>query len=202
MYEDAVAVEVAEWWREAYPTDFQPEIAVELQMSYPTLEGGSCDLVFSSDGKWLPEPEWAIEIKRIQLVGNNGKNNDYGLAKVLSPFLKDRSLTHDLRRQRTHAFARRHACVGYVFNYDFVSLEEARSLHPDKEVVIENLKQVLYGNDKTTGVLRGEDLVNAADAMFRKDDLVVGDLVVEPFHGLWRHPCGGNGVVFAWEVRK
>ena len=202
MYEDAVAKEVAEWWREKYPEDFQPTSAVELQMSYPTLDGGTCDLVFSSDGQWIPDPEWAIEIKRIQLVGNNGKNNDYGLAKVLSPYLKDRSLIHDLRRQSSHAFARHHACVGYVFDYDFGLLREARTHHPDKQSVLDNLQLVLHGNDRTKGVLSGRDLVFAADALVRQADLVIGDLVIEPFQDLWRHPCGGNGIVFAWEVKK
>ena len=30
---------------------------------------------------------------------------------------------------------------------------------------------------------------------------LVGPLVREPFQ-LWRHPCGGNGEVFGWEVKR
>lgn len=202
MYEDSVAVEVSEWWRQTYPGDFSPETAIELQFPYPSITQATCDLVFSTDGLWLPEPEWAVEIKRIQLVGNNGKNNDYGLAKVLSPYLKDRSLFHDLRRQQSHAFARRHACVGYVFNYDFDSLRESHLHHPEKSEVLKNLEKVLRENDRDNGVLRGEDLVHTADTIFRQADLVVGELILEPFQDLWRHACGGKGVVFAWEVNK
>ena len=47
----------------------------------------------------------------------------------------------------------------------------------------------------------GMEIVRAANAIFSSLDLIIGDLVVEPFRNLWRHPCGGNGFVFAWEVK-
>ena len=200
MHERDVASEFMDWWIEKYPADINPSYAHQLEVPYPNLARASCDIVFSSDGTWMPEPEWAVEIKRIQLVGNNGNNNDYGLAKVLSPFFKDRSLAHDLRRQQKHAFARNHACIGYVFSYSFETLEEASQLHPEKEVELSNLKKVLHGNDSSGGTLRGEDLVDSANVIFKHLGLVVDDVITVPFKGLWRHPCGGNGLVFAWEV--
>jgi hypothetical protein len=201
MHERDVASEFMDWWVKKYPSDFNPTNAYKLEVPYPTLPRASCDFVFSSDGEWEPKPEWAVEVKRIQLVGNNGNNNDYGLAKVLSPFLKDRSLSHDLQRLRQHSFARHHACIGYVFSYSFETHNEASLLHSDKEEQLNNLKKVLHLNDRVDGTLKGEDLVDSANAIFKHLDLVTKDVIVEPFKGLWRHPCGGNGLVFAWEVK-
>ena len=201
MHERDVARDFMDWWIQKYPADFNPINAYELEVAYPNLARASCDIVFSSDGVWMPEPEWAVEIKRVQLVGNNGNNNDFGLAKVLSPYLKDRSLAHDLRRQQQHAFARKHACIGYLFSYSFETLEEASQLHPGKKEQLNNLKKVLHGNDRAGGTLRGEDLVDSANVIFKHLGLVVDDVITVPFKGLWRHPCGGNGIVFAWEVK-
>lgn len=199
MYEDAVAAEVMEWWIAAFPRDFSPVEAHQLQVPYPDLPGSKCDLVFSTDGDWT-NPEWAVEVKRIQLVGDNGNNNDYGLAKMLSPYLKDRSLIHDIRRLRRFPFARRHAVVGYVFSYDFGLVFESENHHPGATEVLANLYKVLRVNDRANGTLDGAELVAAANSIFVSQGIVKGPVITQEFEGLWRHPCGGNGLVFGWEV--
>ena len=56
-------------------------------VSYPSKRG-KCDLVLSGQG-FKPEfglaaYEWAIENKYVRFIGDNGKNNDYGVTKVVS----------------------------------------------------------------------------------------------------------------------
>ena len=199
MYEDAVSEEVMSSWVESTDFEFSPRDAHDDQVPYPNSGRAKCDLVFSTDGNWS-NPEWAIEVKRIQLVGDNGKNNDYGAAKILSPYLKDRSLVHDIQRLRANPLARRQAVIGYVFTYDFDSVREALHHHPNEEEVLNNLRDVLRSNDPVRGLLNGLDIVEVADVICLTQEIVTGPVLRVPFDGLWRHPCGGSGFVFGWEV--
>ena len=54
-------------------------------------------------------------------------------------------------------------------------------------------------NDPVNGELNPAELINGADVLLRAQGLVE-PLLTMPFSGLWRHPCGGNGIAFAWEV--
>ena len=199
MPEVNVSKEVLDWWVATYPSDFSPSNAYQTEVPYPEIPRAKCDLVFSSDGNWPNLPEWAIEVKRIQFVGDNGKNNDYNVPKILSPYLKDRSLIHDIRRMRAHPIARFHAVVGYAFSYDFETCKEALIRHPDESARVGEIRRVCRTNDPVDGVLKSDDLIKNADLQF-KNAGVVNKLVTKPFSDLWRHPCGGKGNVFAWQV--
>lgn len=199
MPEINVSKEVLTWWVATYPSDFIPNDAYRTEVPYPRILRAKCDIVFSSDGNWPDLPEWAIEVKRIQFVGDNGKNNDYNVPKILSPYLKDRSLIHDIRRMRAYPIARFQAVVGYAFSYDSKSCEEARFRHPTEGARIGEIERVCKANDPVNGVLRSDDLIQNADLQF-KNAGVVNKMVIEPFSGLWRHPCGGHGNVFGWQV--
>ena len=105
--------ELTAWWHTCYPNDFRPDSDIVVEYPYPNLSRANCDLVFTSESHSSDEPEWAIEIKHIALVGNNGKNNDYGVGKTLSPYLKDRSLIHDIDRLSKNRIAPRRAVIMY-----------------------------------------------------------------------------------------
>ena len=199
MPEINVSKEVLAWWVTTYPDDFSPSNAQQTEVSYKDIPRAKCDIVFSSDGNWPSLPEWAIEVKRIQFVGDNGKNNDYNVPKILSPYLKDRSLIHDIRRMRDHPIARFQAVVGYAFSYDFETCKEALNRHPDESARVGEIRRVCRTNDPVVGVLKSDDLINNANLQF-KNAGVVNKLVTKPFSDLWRHPCGGKGNVFAWQV--
>ena len=83
MNEPKCVEEFLEWWRFAHPSDFLPRGASDREVKYPGIPRAKCDLIFSSDGSPLTKPEWSIEVKHVALVGNNGKNNDFGVAKIL-----------------------------------------------------------------------------------------------------------------------
>ena len=100
MSEPKFVEEFLTWWLTTHSEDFNPVAAAKREVPYQGIPRAKCDLVLSTDGSSISYPEWAIEVKHIALVGNNGKNNDYGVAKILSPYLKDRSLIHDIERLR------------------------------------------------------------------------------------------------------
>ena len=88
MHERDVASEFMNWWIEKYPADINPSNAHQLEVPYPNLARASCDIVFSSDGVWTPEPEWAVEIKRIQLLTflYNALEGGWNIKKQSNPF--------------------------------------------------------------------------------------------------------------------
>jgi hypothetical protein len=128
-----------EWWKTNHSDDLKGTNSIDREFPYP--EGGQkCDIVlrsntYSDDTSW----EWAIEIKRIQFIGDNGKNNDYGVGKLLSPYKKDTSLAGDIVKLQQSAVANKKAVIAYVFNYSFETCEEALKRHPNEKQVIQAL---------------------------------------------------------------
>jgi hypothetical protein len=199
MNEPKFVEELVEWWIHKYPKDFDPELAIKREVPYENIARATCDLILSTDGSALSDPEWAIEIKHIALVGNNGKNNDFGIAKILSPYLKDRSLVHDIKRLKKFGKGKKKAVIGYSFDYSYSSCEEALSRHLDKVDFINNVKEVCKKNDPKDGEYSVIPLVEFADGIFTTKNLVRPMELVQ-FKGAWRHPCGGDGTIFGWEL--
>jgi hypothetical protein len=199
MTERQLVKELVEWWGTEHSEDFSPKNALYREVPYSNIPRASCDLKLSSDGTSGNQSEWAIEVKHIALVGNNGKNNDYGVAKILSPYLKDRSLIHDIYRIREHGEAKRKAVIGYCFSYDSESCIDAKKLHPNHLEYIENIEQVCKTNDPVGKQYSVLPMVEFANDIFKQRGLV-HDLQVVHFDNVWRHPCGGKGVVFGWEL--
>ena len=132
-------------------------------------------------------------------MGDNGKNNDYNVQKMLSPYLKDRSLIHDIHKLRKNPVARKQAVIGYCFNYDFSTCDEALGLHPEQKTRIKQMRAVCKKNNDKTGELNIKDVVDFANQIFTTNNLA-RNLVQKDFTNAWRHPCGGGGTIFGWEV--
>jgi hypothetical protein len=210
LSEPDFVAELALWWEGAYPSDF---VSVgkscqcstsrgsnpELEHNYTNTPRAKCDFRFSSDGSAMEMPEWAIEFKHIALVGNNGKNNDYGVAKMLSPYLKDRSLLHDIERMRHDPQGKKQAVIGYCFEYSFESLDFAEKIHPGKLDVIGNIRSVCRSVDRSRGVYSPLDLIDFAGEIYTKRGLV-SPVVSSAFSSAWKHPAGGDGHIFAWQL--
>ncbi len=190
--------EVASWWSARYPQDFANGMKISTEVPYPGSPRSKCDIVIGS-GQPSVNNEWAIEVKHIALVGNNGKTNDYGIAKILSPYLKDRSLIHDINRLQNSGLGKRKAVIGYCFDYSFASCEEAARLHPQHKSIVDNILDVCSRNDPERGELSPRPLVSFADRIFSSLNLTT-PLQELRFDGAWRHPCGGSGYVFGWEL--
>jgi hypothetical protein len=171
-----------------------------MKVRYPDLPAtAKADHVITTDGQSSDGDEWGIEVKRLQFVGDNGKRNDYATAKVLSPYLKDRGMLHDAARLREYGFTRRIAIIGYSFDYDAASLEKASSLHtsPESQAVLSEIEAIIRNH----GPLRTRPLMEFADAILGLRGFTKGPRAQAEFEA-WRHPAGGHGVVFGWEVRR
>lgn len=192
--------EFASWWLTKYPNDFNPTNGLQIEVPYPNIARAKCDLVISPVGTSLSLPEWAIEVKHIALVGNNGKNNDFGVAKILSPYLKDRSLVHDIERMRSSGISKRKAVIAYSFEYNKQTCAQALVLHPLQTDIVGNIKEVCRLNDPVNSEYPLLPLAQFADEIFQSNNLVT-QLQVQDFSGAWRHPAGGNGKVFGWELK-
>ena len=197
MLERDAVDQLDQWWARTHPDDFVSLSAHSTQIPFHGQGRNSCDHVITTEGPESP-PEWAIEVKYLQLVGDNGKRNDYAVAKALSPYLKDRSLYHDILRLRQNPIARRLAVIGFSFTYNEETCAEAFQRHPDQAERISEIVRVCLTNE---GTLSPRPLVEFADGIFGIKELVLGNFIKADFEA-WRHPCGGRGVVFGWEIRR
>lgn len=182
LRESQFVKELSDWWLTEYQEDFNPAGALYREVPYKNIPRAKCDLQLSTDGSMLSHPEWSIEVKHIALVGNNGKNNDYGVAKILSPYLKDRSLIHDIHRMRNYANSKRKAVVGYCFTYDIDSCRVAKEKHPEHVEYVENIERVCQTNDPLTLQYSVLPMIEFANDVFRQRGLV-NELVIEEFSG-------------------
>ena len=202
MTEPILTKHLASWWRTAHPEDFNENLELVCEVSYPNIakaKKAKCDLVIQE--KESSKPVWAVEVKRIQLVGNNGNTNDYGIAKMLSPYLKDRSLRHDLIRLSKPGFDCPSATLVYAFSYSPHSISEAKTRFPElANKTISRIDKVRIKAQDEHGVYSLDPLIDIANLVLREEELV-GEFVRQEFSGAWAHPCGGNGIVAAWGTR-
>jgi hypothetical protein len=75
------------------PGEFRYELSsirysnrLRVVVPYP-IGRQKCDLCIGVPPSW----EWAVEIKMLRLMGDNGKPNDNMLRHILSPYPNDRS---------------------------------------------------------------------------------------------------------------
>jgi hypothetical protein len=80
------------------------------EVTYPATPQYKCDVV-------MPAPNaWAIEVKMLRLMGDNGKLNDNALMHVLSPYSAHRSAVTDCPKLLGSGLDRRKGIV--IFGYD------------------------------------------------------------------------------------
>ena len=200
--ETALVPKLDETWEKLHPAERPYH---DFEVPYPKISRSALDLVFCTDGDMgvdgcdEVEPEWGIEVKRLQFVGDNGKRNDFATAKVLSPYLKDRGMLHDALRLKEYGWTKRIAIIGYGFNYDEDSLTLAHTHHRAEQAVetLTNIKKLV----ESSGPLHLRTLIEFADAILGLRGLIKGARAEAEFEA-WRHPAGGKGTVFGWELRQ
>ena len=88
--------------------------AARLQVGVQYLAGRQkCDLCIGIPPAW----DWAVEIKMLRLMGDNGKPNDNMLMHILSPYPNDRSAVTDCLKLVESGLVGRKAVVIYGFDY-------------------------------------------------------------------------------------
>lgn len=206
LREDQLVRELASWWHLAHPTELAEHSDSNVEYPYPGNAEIACDLVIGSvaDHREFGRPfEWAIEVKRIQLVGDNGKNNDYGITKLLSPYRKDRSVTHDAHRLSAFGAAQKLAVI--VIGFDFSPGAELRAFEACKRLRIptsyaKNLASVIRSEAPSGGGYRLDPAISIADIALRQMGLVTSERVSRRFTDVERHPCGAEGIIAGWEI--
>lgn len=73
---------------------------LHVAVSYP-VGRQKCDLCIGNPPAW----NWAVEIKMLRLMGDNGKPNDNMLMHILSPYPNDRSALTDCLKLANSGFS-------------------------------------------------------------------------------------------------
>jgi hypothetical protein len=79
---------------------------------YPKIPKQKCDLCIGTPEDW----EWAVEIKMLRILGDNGKANDNILMHILSPYPAHRSSLTDCVKLAKSMLAKRKAVL--IYGYD------------------------------------------------------------------------------------
>jgi len=86
----------------------------KLGVSYADRTRQACDLCIGTEGSW----QWAIEVKMLRLMGDNGKPNDNILMHILSPYPAHRSALTDCSKLRRSSLECQQAIIIYGYDYD------------------------------------------------------------------------------------
>ena len=96
-----------------------PILPFEREVPYPNFPRSRCDLVLGRPA------EWAVEVKMLRRMGDNGKPNDNILMHILSPYSQDRSALTDCDKLLDSGFGTRLAIVIYGYDYPDFPMEPA-----------------------------------------------------------------------------
>ena len=203
MNERDTVTEVVDYWKTTYPNDFVPSEMCLTEQPYPESKAKKADILFDSYAVEVDSAgeltKWAIEAKRFQFVGDNGKNNDFGVAKMFSPYLKDHSLAHDAKRLAESRVADRKIVLVYGFEYDLSVTRNSLLKHPAESSRIREIERVCKNNNPTNPSINFDLLVERVAPNLQEVVKVI-HFADFSMNGLWRHPCGGRVRVLAWEV--
>ena len=72
-------------------------------------------------------------------------------------------------------------------------------MHPKLLEVIGNIRDVCKKNDPVNGEYSAKPMIEFADEILQNRNLVK-PLITKKFENAWRHPCGGSGLIFGWEL--
>ncbi len=94
---------------------------LSVGVPYPEVPRQRCDLCLGPASAW----RWAVEIKMLRILGDNGKANDNILMHILSPYAEHRSALTDCIKLARSPIARRKAILIYGYDADAWPLEPA-----------------------------------------------------------------------------
>lgn len=88
--------------------------AFALGVPYPKIKRQKCDLCIGTTPLWT----WAIEVKLVRFLGDNGRPNDNILMHVLSPYAEHRSALTDCSKLLSSGIHGRKGILIYGFEHD------------------------------------------------------------------------------------
>ena len=98
-----------------YLADADPQRYDSYRLGVPYADGTrqACDVCLGDPGSW----DWAVEVKMLRLMGDNGKLNDNMVMHILSPYPAHRSALTDCRKLLASQLATRKAVLIYGYDY-------------------------------------------------------------------------------------
>ncbi len=194
--------ELGEWWNARFA-----KCKFLRELKYPENGRWKCDIALTSviDESGLrmdDDLDWAIELKYIRFIGDNGKVNNFGLGKVVSPYKAEHSSVGDAIRLAQTKMGKRKAVVMYGFEFDHLSVSNCRQilekmgLNDERAIQMEKAIRAGTHNGEWDLELIAPIYKAACESMGIK----LGDLIVEGFSDLSRHPNYRIGKFLAWEV--
>lgn len=87
--------------------------SIALEVPYPKASRSKCDLCIGHPDNW----EWAVEVKMMRLLGDNGMPNDNILMHILSPYTSHRSAVTDCSKILESGLTGRKAVLIYGYDY-------------------------------------------------------------------------------------
>ena len=99
----------------AYLADTDPRGYHAYRLGVPYADGTrqACDVCLGVPGSW----EWAVEVKMLRLMGDNGKLNDNMVMHILSPYPAHRSALTDCAKLVASQLGTRKAVLIYGYDY-------------------------------------------------------------------------------------
>lgn len=99
----------------AHLVDTDPERYDSYGLDVPYADGTrqACDVCLGAPGSW----DWAVEVKMLRLMGDNGKLNDNMVLHVLSPYPAHHSALTDCGKLLGSRLGRRKAILIYGYDY-------------------------------------------------------------------------------------
>jgi len=99
----------------AHLADADPQRYASYKLGVPYADGTrqACDLCLDGPAPW----GWAIEVKMLRLMGDNGKLNDNMVMHILSPYPAHRSALTDCTKLLTSQLGAHKAILIYGYDY-------------------------------------------------------------------------------------
>lgn len=102
-----------------YPDKYSGNISIGVP--YPDAPRQKCDFCIGVGPDW----DWAIEVKMLRILGDNGKPNDNILMHILSPYAAHRSAVTDCQKLATSSIGKRNAILIYGYEAEEYPLKVA-----------------------------------------------------------------------------
>jgi hypothetical protein len=99
----------------AHLADTDPQRYDPYRLGVPYADGTrqACDVCLGAPSSW----DWAVEIKMLRLMGDNGKLNDNMVMHILSPYPAHRSALTDCKKLLASRLGTRKAVLIYGYDY-------------------------------------------------------------------------------------
>jgi hypothetical protein len=179
---------------------------IVINNRYPSNGGRNVkkvDLEFTTNNE-----KWIVEFKKFNMIGNNGKQNDNGIQKALSPFPIHRSFLGDYvylndLKQSLNNPNYKYAVIAIGFNYPQIpppnqgNYPHSPNLPYTVDRRIENVNNVC---DRNSGDYNVTTIYDQFELFINRINIGQYNIIKHDFDAKSKHPCSGEGKLFGVEI--